>query len=364
MGESSSHCVARATRLARAGFTLVELLVVIAIIGILIALLLPAVQAAREAARRSQCVNNLKQFGLALHNYHDTYKSFVFRKGGTAGCGGTPAAGNCSRRSGFPSLLPFVEAGNMWDRIQAGDAAAAPEGPAGWSYWGPWDHAPSLFFCPSDSELPFSSTEMRGRNNYAFCIGDQIANVRDVQTLRGVFAYRLCTKMADIRDGTSNTLLMSERLKTLFGARSVAGGEVEKVLGIAVGVGSITTTPGVCLSQTDGKYYAAGTQVAGNFGHRYYDGQPDRVAFNTVLPPNAPACTDDPDGVDSVNVLIPPASRHPGGVNCLKADGSVSFISETIDSGDLSVAQPATGHSRYGVWGALGSKEGGESVGL
>ena len=110
-----------ANRRFAAGFTLVELLVVIAIIGILVALLLPAVQAAREAARRTECNNNLKQLGLALHNYHDTHKAFVYRKGGTTG--GTTAQSNQGRRSGFISLLPFMEQTPMYEQINAGDAA-------------------------------------------------------------------------------------------------------------------------------------------------------------------------------------------------------------------------------------------------
>ena len=100
----------------RTGFTLVELLVVIAIIGVLVALLLPAVQAAREAARRMKCTNHLKQFGVALHNYADTFKVFPNRRGGFGGV-------QANRISPFVQLLPFLEQNAMHDQIQAGDPA-------------------------------------------------------------------------------------------------------------------------------------------------------------------------------------------------------------------------------------------------
>jgi len=98
----------RRIRSSGVGFTLVELLVVIAIIGILVALLLPAIQAAREAARRTKCVNQLKQFGVAHHNYHDTFSAFVYRKGGTSGPS-NDGTNNQFRRSGYISLLPFLQ---------------------------------------------------------------------------------------------------------------------------------------------------------------------------------------------------------------------------------------------------------------
>jgi len=86
------------------------------------------------------------------------------------------------------------------------------------------------------------------------------------------------------------------------------------------------------------------------------------VAFTTVLPPNAPACADGGSWADSYTALLPPASRHPGGVNLLLADGAVLFVQNDIDTGNLGVAQPKTGPSNYGVWGSYGSKQGGEAI--
>ena len=125
------------------GFTLVELLVVIAIIGILVALLLPAVQAAREAARRSQCNNNLRQLGVALHNYHDTHLKLPARK-------------TIRRLSGYIGLLPFLEQTAMFDRIVAGDPAAGigPWGADALSNWDGLNGFPTSLLCPSDPGIP------------------------------------------------------------------------------------------------------------------------------------------------------------------------------------------------------------------
>ncbi|GAB6187907.1 DUF1559 domain-containing protein [Thermopirellula anaerolimosa] len=360
------------------GFTLVELLVVIAIIGILIALLLPAVQAAREAARRSQCTNNLKQLGLALQNYHDISLVFPYRKGGTSG--GWPGFtgnwdGNGNRKSGFIPILPFIEQRALYDQIAAGDPTGAtnggtpvaPHGPRGWQGWSVWNDAPDALLCPSDNGYP----DKRGRyNSYGFSIGDQIENIRDAQDVRGMFAYARCYSMADVTDGTSNTIAMSERLCSNGTPNaeypvSVSARQVEHTRAIASPVGGLRATPQVCLNTTDGKYYVAGTTVQGNrWGNSWTDGQPMYVGITTVLAPNSPSCAEDNARYgDGVHLALPPVSRHPGGVNCVFVDGSVRFISSTIDTGNLAagVTQPMSGPSLYGVWGALGSKSGGET---
>jgi prepilin-type N-terminal cleavage/methylation domain-containing protein len=157
------------------GLTLVELLVVIAIIGVLVSLLLPAVQAAREAARRMQCGSNLKQLGLALHNYHDTYGTFPYRQGGT----GQPAPGeggpgNGNAGGGFIVLLPFFEQGPLYDQI-----AADGFGPRPWdANYAPWQVGISTLVCPSD-QAPVTIHDAwygnhEGRTNYNFSSGDWI----------------------------------------------------------------------------------------------------------------------------------------------------------------------------------------------
>jgi len=360
-------------RLRRSGFTLVELLVVIAIIGILVALLLPAVQAAREAARRAQCTNNLKQLGLALHNYHDVWKQFVHRSGGTTP--GNPN-GNSGRRAGFVSLLPFLEQNPMWERIRAGDPAAGipPEGPGPWVGWAAWDFAPAVLRCPSDNGYPGPGPY----HSYAFSAGDQVEGIQNGQFaglsgyhVRGIFParhHRPTVAMQDVTDGLSNTVAFSERLcqqNTPYRAMDpvpVGARQVEHVLAVHQRVSGLVANPSLCRLVTDGKYFVAGSLIQARFGIRWTDGQPMYVSFNTVFPPNGPACADGGQYGDSHHLVIPPASRHPGGVNVCMADGSVRFISDTIDCGNLALQQGATGPSVYGVWGALGSKSGGEGI--
>ncbi len=333
----------------REGFTLVELLVVIAIIGILIALLLPAVQAAREAARRSQCTNNMKQLGIALHNYHDTYKSFVPRKQGTDT--------NSNRLSGFIGLLPFMEQTAMYDQIKAGDATYPAWGPSAWSSWDPWNIAPTALLCPSAT----STADLDYAVNYAFSVGDTVTNNRDATTVRGLFAYRYGVRMAEISDGTSNTVAMSEHLINSFALGSESSVGVNN--GTATGFSGLATNPGQCLASANGNVYAAPSTVKGRTGWRWTDGQVEKIGFTTVLPPNAPSCIDGTNvNGDGVNTIMSPNSNHPGGVVALRADGSVSFVSETIDTGDLSLPSVTSGISPYGIWGALGSKDGGEVI--
>ncbi len=351
----------------RSGFTLIELLVVIAIIAILIALLLPAVQQAREAARRSQCRNHLKQIGLALHNYHDNFNGFVYRKGGNSLCAvvaPNTTNGNCNRLSGYVGLLPYVDQAPLFNQIQAGGGGRPPGGPEGWAGWATWDVSIPGFLCPSDGVVPPGVRS----NNYLFCTGDSARNNRDSSVVRGVFGYQICVKISEITDGTSNTIMMSEGVRgAAFGNPLVvtAGGDYRSVNNIIMNQDPINA-PGACRSLVTGGFINAGLSIKSWRGRHLWDGQPERVGFTTITPPNSPACAASNNvNADSADANLPPSSMHVGGVHCLMADGAVRFVSENIDSGNLTAANPAQnggGLSPYGVWGALGTKSGGETV--
>ena len=350
------------------GFTLVELLVVIAIIGILVGLLLPAVQAAREAARRMQCSNNLKQLGLALHNYESAFKSIPTRSGGTNSSSGTGQFNsNRGRLSAFIPLLSFIEGGNIYNRIAAGDANNPPGGPHAWANWAPWNESPAFMRCPSDNGY----TNSTRTNSYALSAGDQVEGLMNGLSgqARGVFSPRGSGrgyKFAEITDGTSNTIALSERLcqqQTPYRAENpvaVGANQVEIVLATHTRVSGVINTPSVCNTVVSGRYFVGGSTVQARFGIAWQDANPMYVSFNTVLPPNGASCADGGINGDSVHLIIPPASRHTGGVNIVLCDGSLRFISNSIDTGNLNARQTISGFSAYGAWGALGSKSGGE----
>ena len=129
--------------------------------------------------------------------------------------------------------------------------------------------------------------------------------------------------------------------------------------GIAIGVGPVSQSPNVCYTVVDGAFYAAGTPVQGRWGSSWHDGQAMYCAINTVIPPNGPACSEDAGNYGDRNTLvIPPTSDHPAGVMAALADGSIHFVAETIDTGNLALPDRDTGPSPYGVWGAIGSKSG------
>ncbi|NLX97118.1 MAG: DUF1559 domain-containing protein [Rhodopirellula sp.] len=347
----------KSLRNGRAGFTLVELLVVIAIIGILIALLLPAVQAAREAARRTQCTNNVKQLGLGLHNYHDTYLAL-------------PAWSyqpSTTHRfvSGLVALLPFVEQAPLYDQITGSTTIAGVAYPPYDKYpvsagYTPYRETIAAYLCPSDPGMSDKGTAPAdyGRNSYCFSVGDWTSSYGDSNT-RGPFARSKWFNFRTITDGLSNTIAMSEhcigtaagKAKTRF-----AGSQT-----VAVNAGNPTlNSPVVCMGTvgSDGRYTVASSTA---FGYSYSFGFPGSTQINTILPPNGPNCCNLATDY-AARMLVPPSSYHPGGVNVLWCDGAVSFISETIDTGNLALGSVAGGKSPYGVWGAMGSKDGDETV--
>jgi prepilin-type processing-associated H-X9-DG protein len=344
--------------------------VVITIIGILIALLLPAVQAAREAARRATCTNNLKQVGIALHNYHAALQCFPFRRCGTTFSGDTDWTSQRDRLSGWVPLLPYMEQlplyQKIWSKGTAGGNTLNPGGPAPWyTQFEPWATQVPGLLCPSDDggrkKLPYDPNSNDwgnrcGRNNYVFSVGDMVYNNEGSQTPRGIFGYRTGTRIGDIRDGSSNTIACSER---------VVGQDWRRIRGgIANNISGIETDASVCAKKLgSGGLYdtAAVTAGSASSGRRYADGLMTCVGFNTVLPPNSPSCHVTSDGNWGI---FPPTSYHPGGAMGLMADGAVRFISETIDAGNPAAGDGNTlrvGESLFGVWGAMGSMAGGEA---
>ena len=344
--------------LERRGFTLVELLVVIAIIGILIALLLPAVQAAREAARRSQCTNNLKQLCLAVHNYADTFKAYPAR------CNSfTP------RSSWLTRILPFIEQQPMYDQIEAGGNIPPYQGVFG-NPFAPWYVNLSGFICPSDPgaiETPAGGWDL-GHNSYVGCGGDRAEHYSEPnQSKRGIFSGHVrWRKLADVTDGLSNTVAIGE-VCVATGANNVKGS-----IAVGWGVGNdqnaalSTMIPANCLAKLGADETLTGSVDNTMLGRRWADGVAAFSAFYTVLPPNAPSCR---EGNDYIWVLNTASSQHPGGANVAMGDGSVRFVTETIDTGagptgGLSAAAVNGGPSPYGVWGAMGTMNGRETVTL
>jgi prepilin-type N-terminal cleavage/methylation domain-containing protein len=345
----------------RYGFTLVELLVVIAIIGILVALLLPAIQAAREAARRAECSNKIKQLGIAFHNYHDTYKALPWMRGSAMwGTRNTVPVGNEGTINGFVQLLPFLEVTALWEDISnpyAGPPLTNPFGPPrDFFYYPPWVADVPAYRCPScPPGLPYGgNAAVLGRRNYAMCLGDMIANNHSATNNRGVFGYLSATNFRDITDGTSNTLLIAEKANAV-NATDVRGLGANNVAGT-------NTNPSVCLAKSVGLSYLPTTSVQSSrvLGSLWHSGLAPFVGFTTVLPPNAPTCLADNWG-DSWGVYSA-SSYHPGGVMALLADASVRFVAETIDTGNITAPEVASGPSPYGVWGALGTRSGGEAI--
>ncbi|MCD0459062.1 DUF1559 domain-containing protein [Roseiconus lacunae] len=409
----------------RSGFTLVELLVVIAIIGILVGLLLPAVQAAREAARRMSCSNNFKQIGLAMHNYHSSFKQLPINGTGTAR---VPSMSNASVQSNrlflswLVPILPYMEQQGLWDSISNPSTQATPGqtphadtggtwppmGPCPWlTTYVPWVTQVPGFRCPSDPGQARAPGQL-ARTNYAASLGDAVdrsnnggvndfgffgnfdnrdenwAVERARAAQRGFFWNRQDMKFRDILDGLSNTLAAAE-VCTSGGKREVKADFVRNINMRAPGSNNNTIlTPARCktgdhIDPEKPTFYATTALVSASLSQskhsRWADSRAYYTAIHTILPPNGPNCVDANNDGNHSGVISTAGSRHPGGAHVLMGDGAVVFMTDSVDSGDpeqptvcvqradvVGVALPPGSESPYGLWGALGTRDVGETI--
>jgi len=371
------------------GFTLVELLVVIAIIGMLIALLLPAVQAAREAARRMTCSNKVKQIALSLHNHHDVHHEFP--AGGDRMGEGAEARYEIIGSGGgivgtMTYLLPFLEQNALYQAVWNREGLTTGMGTdAPWNLPACQDAGQfGLVLCPSNGyQSKRTVFDVRGTNHYnyihpnhyVFSFGDAFwswnATVTDPNAPsyvldRGMFVSTPRRSFSSCPDGSSNTAAVSECLTP---ERTRGGNNIRtNAIRISSGVlwdGTPHGLPGKCAATFP---ISLGTIPTANVfdtvdiwrGLVFLSGWNNANGFTTMSPPNSSMCFwSTPDfGV------APPASYHPGGVNLGLLDGSVRFVADTIDCGDQNAYAVKTGASPFGVFGALGSPNGGEARSL
>jgi len=384
----------------RRGFTLIELLVVIAIIAVLIALLLPAVQAAREAARRAQCTNNLKQIGLAMHNYHQS--SGTFPQGQSRAASAIGYAGGYAgwtEWSAQAEMLGYVEQNPLYNSINFSFCGGYGYGML--ANITAWTAVIPTFLCPSDinadkngppvssvataqgwgnSVWPPATNNYRGSigtttsvygwsTGYACCQPDPFnfggtgsAVIPPFST--GLFVYWVSFGIRDCTDGTSNTIAYAESLtgtntndftrlnntnnNSVVGVTAAAFAEVADAS--AGNNYQKIILPALQTCMTAYKAGNSNTQLSNVNGNRWGWGAMSITLFNTVAPPNysfnvcrdsCPACGPD----DSI--FSNAQSSHPGGVNVLMGDGSSRFIKNSIS--------PQT-------WMALGTRANGETI--
>lgn len=373
-------------RKTHTGFTLVELLVVIAIIGVMVGLLLPAVQAAREAARRMSCGNNSKQIGLGLQNYHAAFKQLPINGTGPTNEGNNNVTlGRATNGTGFTNLslsylvglLPYVEGQALWEQI----SSPLTESSTGFRFpafgnmpdsvtYPPWRTEVPTYRCPSD---PGFGLPALGRTNYAACVGDSMYEMHvgvtfhgatnigpwfyetDAATqlrarcgMRGAFVTRKSMNFRDITDGLSNTIAVGEIATDSLALNSGGGGDIRTVP-LSSGTflvalsnpkrcadgGSTPAASGIdparprnWLASVPGANFGG---ITNRRGFRWGDFLPICNQFNTILPPNSELCW---NSTTTQWGVAPPSSQHQGGCHVVMCDGAVKFITDSIEAGN------------------------------
>ena len=345
-------------RAMRRGFTLIELLVVISIIGVLIALLLPAVQSAREAARRAQCSNNLKQIALASHSYHSTSNVVP------AMCM-YPGGQFFNQNAGFTAswviaLLPYIEQTAMAAAYNfSAPAVVVTAGSVGQENTTVTYTQIATLLCPSESIV--QRPALTGTTNYVgnyggpgqvSCYSGTIVPVADLNVIK--YQGNSLGKVGPvtleaIRDGTTNTAFFSERLFGLAGSPPVTAGQSSNskrgtfavpapTSGIGSGLNGATSIAQACKS-IPATNTSANSDRSGNTAYATHPWFVNLVSYNHVATPNSSSCQDtsgEPQN-DAINAgyvgpygAAPATSNHPGGVHVAFADGSVRFIKDSI----------------------------------
>jgi len=325
---------------SRRGFSLVELMVVVGIIGVLASLLLPAIQQAREAARRMKCESNLRQLGIAAHNHHTARNQFPPGSVSKQFPASPFHPWTFYRWSVLASLSPYLENTTAYNALDLDKPlydtsfGVTLENRKGASAW------VSLFLCPSDQSYRLRQTF--GPTNYAACTGSGSDGGTPIET-DGMFFVNSTTSFSSLLDGSSNTAFMSE---STLGSTSAADRTVKKSYKFHF---STPITDVACQAAT-------AWNVTDPRGFAWVNGEYRCALYNHYYTPNSknPDCMStrlfgSPDVVFTPYGWRAARSSHVGGVNVLMGDGGMRFISDSIDED---------------IWRAMATRGGGEEVGF